>query len=210
MDLSRRWIETLAQPSGSYNSCRFEMLLHHLPLSIAGRMVIHVKRVSYIEPLSILYRSEYGLSRAFSKKKEFSDILRACNTLRKRIAPGHPPPPENTSNRRRIKQLRSRRKLHRSDFPPLPPPESGEHCRQFSAAVTESPRGTNPAHRVVSKIWRMRCSVWRGDSTAIRELKRSITRNCAMVESIAPSRRRCSSAVVGSTQAALSASGECR
>lgn len=119
-------------------------------------------------------------------------------------------PPENTSNRRRIKQLRSRRKLHRSDFPPLPPPESGEHCRQFSAAVTESPRGTAPAHRVVSKIWRMRCSVWRGDSTAIRELKRSITRNCATVESIAPSRRRCSSAVVGRTQTALSASGECR
>lgn len=119
-------------------------------------------------------------------------------------------PRKNTSNRRRIKQLRSRRKLHRSDFPPLPPPESGEHCRQFSAAVTESPRGTNPAHRVVSKIRRMRCSVWRGDSTAIRELKRSITRNCATVESIAPSRRRCSSAVVGSTQTALSASGECR
>lgn len=185
------------------------MLLHHLPLSIAGRMVIHVKRVSYIEPLSILYRSEYGLSRAISKKRNFR-IFYGHATLFASESLQDIRPPENTSNRRRIKQLRSRRKLHRSDFPPLPPPESGEHCRQFSAAVTESPRGTNPAHRVVSKIWRMRCSVWRGDSTAIRELKRSITRNCAMVESIAPSRRRCSSAVVDSTQAALSASGECR
>lgn len=140
MDLSRRWIETPAQPSGSYNSCRFEMLLHHLPLSIAGRMVIHVKRVSYIEPLSILYRSEYGLSRAISKKRNFR-IFYGRATLFASESLQDIRLPENTSNRRRIKQLRSRRKLHRSDFPPLPPPESGEHCRQFSTAVTESPAG---------------------------------------------------------------------
>lgn len=146
----------------------------------------------------------------FRKKRNFRIFYGRATLCASESRQDIPASRRDTSNRCRMNPLHSRRKLHRSDFPLPPPPESGEHCGNFPPQLRRVPRGAAPAHRVVSKIWRMRCSVWRGDSTAIRELKRSITRNCATVESIAPSRRRCSSAVVGRTQTALSASGECR
>lgn len=79
----------------------------------------------------------------FRKKRNFRIFYGRATLCASESRQDIPASRRDTSNHRRMDPLHSRRKLHRSDFPLPPPPESGEHCGNFPPQLRRAPAGQN-------------------------------------------------------------------